>query len=288
MPCTGLPAIRSATVERVTPMRAIYLLALQCALLVGAVSAAPAVVAPHAVLHRTTATAPVRPAAPGYREAVRRVAASVVTVVAAHAVERRNAADADEAMVVDLGSGVVLEAAGYIVTSNHIVERGTVIAIALADGSVRMARLVGSDHVFDLAVLKVDGEGLQPIVLGDSSDVEVGDIVLAVGNPMGLGQTVTQGIVSAKRRVETGESLIQTDAAINPGNSGGALIDTTGRLIGINAMILTQSGGSEGIGFAIPVDLVRKVTARLMSGRDTSMRASRRGPISQDVAAPND
>jgi serine protease Do len=117
----------------------------------------------------------------------------------------------------------------------------------------------------------VDCDGLQPIVLGDSSDVEVGDIVLAVGNPLGLGQTVTQGIVSAKRRVEdSGESLIQTDAAINPGNSGGALVDTTGRLIGINAMILSRSGGSEGMGFAIPVDLVRKVSARLMAGSDMS------------------
>jgi S1-C subfamily serine protease len=252
-------------------VKTILLLALQCALLASAVSAAPAVVVSHAALHNTTATAAARPPTPGYREAVRRVSASVVTVFAAHPVEETNAEGSREKLAVDLGSGVVLEAAGYIVTSNHIVERGTVIAVALADGSVRTATLVGSDYVFDLAVLKVDCDGLQPIVLGDSSDVEVGDIVLAVGNPLGLGQTVTQGIVSAKRRVEdSGESLIQTDAAINPGNSGGALVDTTGRLIGINAMILSRSGGSEGMGFAIPVDLVRKVSARLMAGSDMS------------------
>ena len=210
-------------------------------------------------------------------------------VLAAHSVEQSSVGRADEALTVELGSGVVLEAAGYIITSNHLVERGTTIAVALADGSVRSATLVGSDFAFDLAVLKVDGDGLQPIALGDSSDVEVGDVVLAVGNPMGLGQTVTQGIVSAKRRVEaSGESLIQTDAAINPGNSGGALVDATGRLIGINTVILTQSGGSQGLGFAIPVDLVRKVTARLMSGSDVYAQTPKRGPISQDLPAPSD
>ena len=259
-------------------MRAIHLLALQCALLASAVSAAPVDVLPHASFHKTIASAPVRPTAPGYREAVRRVSASVVTVFAAHPLQESDVDASDQKVAVALGSGVVLEASGYIVTSNHIVERGTMIAVALADGSVRMAALVGSDAAFDLAVLKIDGDGMQPIVLGDSSHVEVGDIVLAVGNPMGLGQTVTQGIVSAKRPLEvTGESLIQTDAAINPGNSGGALVDTRGRLIGINAMILTQGGGSEGMGFAIPVDLVRRVAERLMGRSDTSTQAAKPG-----------
>lgn len=263
-------------------MRAIHLLALQCLLLAGMASAGPPVGAPRPSLHNTTSTAPVRTT--GFREVVRRVAPSVVMVIAAHSVEQRSVGVDDEALAVQFGSGVVLEAAGYIITSNHLVDEGTMIAVALADGSVRSATLVGSDFVFDLAVLKVDGDGLQPIALGDSSDVEVGDVVLAVGNPMGLGQTVTQGIVSAKRRVgTTGDSLIQTDAAINPGNSGGALVDATGRLIGINSMIVTQSGGSEGMGFAIPVDLVRRVTARLMSGSDTSARSGIRAPLSQNT-----
>jgi len=249
-------------------MRVIHLLGLQCALITGIASAAPPGTAAHTVSHETKVPAVARPTVPGYREAVRRVAPSVVTVLAAHAELQTTGGGSTEALAVELGSGVILDGGGYIVTSNHVVEHGAVVAVALVDGSVRPATLVGSDVAFDLAILKVDGDGLQAVVLGDSSAVEVGDIVLAVGNPMALGQTVTQGIVSAKRRVNTpdsgGEDLIQTDAAINPGNSGGALVDTTGRLIGINTAIISRGGGSEGIGFAVPVDVVRKVAARLM------------------------
>ena len=130
---------------------------------------------------------------------------------------------------------------------------------------MNLAQVVGTDPASDLALLKIDADDLQPIAFADVNDVAVGDVVLAVGNPFGIGQTVTQGIVSAivRRGTEPVDNFVQTDAAINPGNSGGALIDTAGRLIGINTVILSKSGGSEGIGFAIPGDLVQTVVATL-------------------------
>jgi S1-C subfamily serine protease len=162
---------------------------------------------------------------------------------------------------------VLIDDAGHIVTNNHVVEGATELAVGLPDGSLRRTRLLGVDPDTDLAVLQVDPTDLTPIVLGDSRALAVGDVVLAVGNPLGVGQTVTQGIVSAVGRKGIGinpiENFIQTDAAINPGNSGGALIDTAGRLVGINSAILSRGGGSEGIGFAIPVDLAIRVAASL-------------------------
>jgi Do/DeqQ family serine protease len=166
-----------------------------------------------------------------------------------------------------LGSGVIVEANGTVVTNNHVVEGANELAVALPDGTLRPTQLVGVDPDSDLALLKIEGNGLKPIAVGDIKGLAVGDVVLAVGNPLGVGQTVTQGIVSALGRKGIGinpiENFIQTDAAINPGNSGGALIDTQGRLIGINSAILSRGGGSEGIGFAIPIDLAQKVIASL-------------------------
>jgi serine protease DegQ len=166
-----------------------------------------------------------------------------------------------------LGSGVLIDADGDVVTNNHVVEGANELEVALADGSVRTTKLVGVDPYSDLALLKIDSSGLTPITIGDLSQVAVGDVVLAIGNPLAVGQTVTQGIISALGRkgldINPIENFIQTDAAINPGNSGGALVDTSGRLIGINSAILSRGGGSEGIGFAIPIDLVQKVVESL-------------------------
>lgn len=167
-----------------------------------------------------------------------------------------------------LGSGVVISADGYVLTNNHVVEGAGSIAVAVGEGKPAPAELVGTDPETDLAVLKVKAHDLSPIVLGDSDAVHIGDVVLAIGNPFGVGQTITQGIVSATGRnrvgINTFENFIQTDAAINPGNSGGALVDSAGRLIGINTAILSPSGGSLGIGFAIPVRTATEVMAQLI------------------------
>jgi serine protease DegQ len=208
--------------------------------------------------------APVAPSL-SFRSVVRRVAPSVVTVVAAHTVAARGGAAARQSMSVAVGSGVVVDADGFVVTNAHVIEDGTELVVVLSDGSVRPARIAGADVDTDVALLEVAGDRLQPIAIGDIGEVAVGDVVLAVGNPLGVGQTVTQGIVSGIRSVAVRdrvlENIIQTDAAINPGNSGGALVDIAGRLIAINCVILSQSGGSEGIGFAIPVDVVQNVAA---------------------------
>ncbi len=203
-----------------------------------------------------------------YRTAVERAAPSVVTVHSARTASRGPLGIGGRQILSrGLGSGVLIDDAGHIVTNNHVVEGATELAIGLPDGSLRKTRLLGVDPDTDLALLEIDPSGLQPIELGDSRALAVGDVVLAVGNPLGVGQTVTQGIVSAVGRKGIGinsiENFIQTDAAINPGNSGGALIDTAGRLVGINSAILSRGGGSEGIGFAIPVDLAIRVTASL-------------------------
>ncbi len=168
-----------------------------------------------------------------------------------------------------LGSGVIVNPDGYILTNHHVVDGALEIKVELTDNHTYTAKLVGSDQASDLAVLKIDAHSLPVLSLGDSDKVRVGDIVLAVGNPLGIGQTVTSGIVSAKGRA-TGlsdgsfEDFLQTDAAINRGNSGGALVNTSGELIGINSQILSPSGGSIGIGFAIPSNMARAVMDQLL------------------------
>ncbi len=163
----------------------------------------------------------------------------------------------------NLGSGVILSANGFILTNNHVVEGADAIQVGLQDGRSGAATVVGTDPETDLAVLRVEMDGLPVVRLGRSDDLRVGDVVLAIGNPFGVGQTVTKGIVSATGRSQLGlstfESFIQTDAAINPGNSGGALINAHGDLVGINTAIFSGTGGSHGIGFAIPEHLARGV-----------------------------
>jgi len=167
-----------------------------------------------------------------------------------------------------LGSGVIVSKDGYILTNNHVVDNATEVKVTLQDGREFTAKVVGRDPKSDIAVVKVDAKNLPIVPMADSSNVQVGDVVLAIGNPFGVGQTVTTGIVSAKDRgnmgIEDYEDFIQTDAAINPGNSGGALVDIDGRLIGINTAILSRSGGSQGVGFAIPSDLARSVMESLV------------------------
>jgi serine protease DegS len=167
-----------------------------------------------------------------------------------------------------LGSGVIINDQGYILTNNHVIQEADEIEVALHDGRTVAATIVGADPESDLAVLKINLGNLPSIVFGHSEALRVGDVVLAIGNPFGVGQTVTSGIVSATGRSELGlstfENFIQTDAAINPGNSGGALINTAGQLVGINTAIFSRSGGSQGIGFAIPVSLAKGVLKQII------------------------
>lgn len=168
-----------------------------------------------------------------------------------------------------VGSGVIVTQDGYILTNNHVVENADKVHITLDDGREFDAKVVGTDPKSDIAVVKVEATGLPYIQLADSDKIEVGDVTLAIGNPFGVGQTVTSGIISATGRAmglgpEFYEDFIQTDAAINPGNSGGALIDAEGRLIGINTAILSRSGGNNGIGFAVPVNLAKNVMEQLI------------------------
>jgi len=159
------------------------------------------------------------------------------------------------------GSGVIMTSDGYILTNSHVVDGATKVHVKLENKQEFDAKVVGTDTKSDIAVIKVDASGLTPMVVGDSSKLEVGDLVLAIGNPFALGQTVTMGIVSALGRtglgIEDYENFIQTDAAVNPGNSGGALVNTRGELVGINTAILSESGGNQGIGFAIPSNMAR-------------------------------
>jgi serine protease DegQ len=168
-----------------------------------------------------------------------------------------------------LGSGVIVSEQGLILTNNHVVAAADEIEIALADGRKLSAKVVGTDPDTDLALIKVDAEHLPAITFASSDKLNVGDVVLAIGNPFGVGQTVTQGIISALGRNHLGiniyENFIQTDASINPGNSGGALIDTNGNLVGINSAIYSRSGGSMGIGFAIPATLARQVMEQIIA-----------------------
>ena len=167
-----------------------------------------------------------------------------------------------------LGSGVIVGTEGYILTNHHVIEAADEIKVALNDGRQAKARIVGTDPESDLAVLKVELQNLPAVTFGRVESVNVGDVALAIGNPFGVGQTVTMGIVSALGRTHLGintfENFIQTDAAINPGNSGGALVDSNGNLIGINTAIYSRSGGSMGIGFAIPVSIARQVMEQII------------------------
>ncbi|HSY28628.1 MAG TPA: Do family serine endopeptidase [Burkholderiaceae bacterium] len=219
-----------------------------------------------------------------YRDAAKRAMPSVVNIFTTKEAKQPNNpfmsdpffkkffgdrfGDEDEKQF-SLGSGVLVSPQGFIVTNNHVVEAADEIEVALADGRKTVAKVVGIDPDTDLAVVKVDLQNLPAITLGHSEQARVGDVVLAIGNPFGVGQTVTMGIVSALGRnhlgINTFESFIQTDAAINPGNSGGALIDTNGNLLGINTAIYSRSGGSLGIGFAIPVATVKTVMESIIS-----------------------
>src|ERR671916_1732193 len=176
--------------------------------------------------------------------------------------------DAQTKKSTNLGSGVIVSDQGYILTNSHVVEAADEIEVALADTRRAKARVVGTDPETDLAVLKVDLPTLPSILFGQSDQARVGDVVLAIGNPFGVGQTVTLGIISALGRSELGintfENFIQTDAAINPGNSGGALIDAGGNLVGINTLIFSRSGVSMGIGFAIPVSTAKMVLEQIV------------------------
>ena len=172
--------------------------------------------------------------------------------------------------VASLGSGVIVSSQGHVLTNNHVIEAADEIAVVLPGGTAVPAKIVGADPETDLAVLKLKIDNPPAIAFADSDKIQVGDVVLAIGNPFGVGQTVTLGIVSATGRADLGintfENFIQTDAAINPGNSGGALVDISGRLIGINTAIFSETGGSLGIGFAIPANLARQVMEQILAG----------------------
>ena len=238
---------------------------------------------------------------------VRQVAPSVVNVYAARRVVQRSPFEGDpfferffggkspfgrpqERTQQSLGSGVIVSEDGVVITNNHVINGMEEVKIALNDGSEYECDIVLKDEKSDLAVLKVKepGSKFQPITLGNSDNVEVGDLVLAIGNPFGVGQTVTSGIVSAVARSRVGindfDFFIQTDAAINPGNSGGALIDMQGRLIGINTAIYSRSGGSNGIGFAIPANMAKVVIRSGLSG-SASVERPWIGADFQDVTA---
>lgn len=168
-----------------------------------------------------------------------------------------------------LGSGVIISKDGYILTNNHVVENASKIVVTLPENDKEYeAEVIGLDPKSDLAVIKIDAKELRPITMGSSKNLKVGDVVFAIGNPFGVGQSVTQGIISAQHKNSVGineyENFIQTDASINPGNSGGALVDSRGALIGINSAIITRSGGNNGIGFAIEVDMAKDIAKRLI------------------------
>jgi serine protease DegQ len=228
---------------------------------------------PAAVLQAPSSLAP---PAGSYREAAQRAMPAVVNILTTKATGptnpllkdpffRRFFGDRlpDDEQQSSLGSGVIVSPEGYILTNNHVVEAADEIEVVLADGRKAKARIVGTDPETDLAVIRIDLKSLPVIVLGQAEQARVGDVVLAIGNPFGVGQTVTLGIISALGRnnlhINHFENFIQTDAAINFGNSGGALIDANGNLLGINSAIYSQTGGSVGIGFAIPVTTAKQV-----------------------------
>jgi serine protease Do len=186
-----------------------------------------------------------------------------------------------------LGSGVIVSPDGIVLTNNHVIENAETIKVATKDGRELEAKLVGTDPQSDLAVLRVDHEQLPAIAIADSSKTRTGDLVLAIGNPFGIGQTVTMGIISAVGRANMGitdyEDFIQTDAAINPGNSGGALVDMDGKLVGINTAIASQTGGYQGIGFAIPSNMAMQVESAIL--RDGKVTRGWLGVAAEDVTS---
>ncbi|MFM7972088.1 MAG: trypsin-like peptidase domain-containing protein [Betaproteobacteria bacterium] len=216
----------------------------------------------------------------GHADAARRASPAVVSIVASKAPQRNPHAgdpwyrfffgdgEEDAQRQRGLGSGVIVSPTGYLLTNNHVIDGADEIEVQLSDGRSAQATVVGTDPDTDLALLKINLDRLPAITLAPSASLHVGDAVLAIGNPFGVGQTVTSGIVSALGRSQLGlstfENFIQTDAAINPGNSGGALVDANGLLVGINTAIFSRSGGSLGIGFAIPVDVARQVMEGLI------------------------
>jgi serine protease DegQ len=217
-----------------------------------------------------------------FSDAAKKAIPSVVNISATRQVRRRNPLLDDPAFQrffgerfnmppetqLSLGSGVIVSREGYILTNDHVVEGVTEIQVTLHDGRTVVGKTVGSDPDTDLAVVRIAATGLTPVTFGQSDQARVGDVVLAIGDPFSVGQTVTMGIVSAVgREIGTANpfgSFIQTDAAINPGNSGGALVDTAGNLIGINTLIFSRSGGYQGIGFAIPVSLAKRVMEQII------------------------
>jgi serine protease DegQ len=245
----------------------------------GRIAASPQVVE----LRQAFPTSPGTARAASYRDAVRKAFPAVVNVFTSKEIKTPrhpfledplfrhffgNRSDEEPQRASSLGSGVVVNPEGYILTNHHVVEAADEIEVALADGKKLRARNVGSDPETDIAVLKVEGSALPAITFGDADALRVGDVVLAIGNPFGVGQTVTMGIVSALGRSQLGintfENFIQTDAAINPGNSGGALIDAAGNLVGINTAIFSRSGGSLGIGFAIPASSAKQIMEQII------------------------
>jgi S1-C subfamily serine protease len=239
-----------------------------------------------------------------YAPVVQRVAPAVVNVYAAKLVQNRNPLLDDpifrrffgvpggggNQLQRSLGSGVIIDPAGLVVTNNHVIEGADEVKVSLADKREFEATLVLKDPRTDLAVLRIkDGREQFPVLeFADSDALQVGDVVLAIGNPFGVGQTVTHGIVSALARTQVGISdyrfFIQTDAAINPGNSGGALVDLTGKLIGINTAIFSRSGGSQGVGFAIPANMVRVVVSSAKTGGSAVVRNFSRSRLTSPTA----
>jgi serine protease DegQ len=234
------------------------------------------------VLVQETAPTVTGPRVESFAEAAKRAMPSVVNIYTSKEVRQRNPllddpvlrrffpglSDGEPRRATSLGSGVIVSSEGYVLTNNHVIEGADDIQLVLADGRRLRATVRGNDPESDLAVLKADGKDLPAITLGKLDNVQVGDAVLALGNPFGFGNTVTHGIVSALGRNHLGinrfEDFIQTDAAVNPGNSGGALVDSAGNLIGVNSAIFSQTGGSQGIGFAIPVSLARNVLEQII------------------------
>jgi serine protease DegQ len=246
----------------------------------------PQIVSSHAVAPAVPVSVATTTPAGGYRLAAQRAAPAVVSIFTSKALPRHPSADdpwfrfffGDRDRPQDqtqrgLGSGVLVSPEGYLITNNHVIDGADEIEVQLADGRQTAAKLVGTDPDSDVAVLKITLDKLPAVAFGDTEHLQVGDAVLAIGNPFGVGQTVTAGIVSALGRnhlgINTFENFIQTDAAINPGNSGGALVDASGNLVGINTAIFSRSGGSLGIGFAIPADTARSVMESLV--RDGSV-----------------
>jgi Do/DeqQ family serine protease len=228
------------------------------------------------LLPNSTALAP----ASGYAAAARRATPAVVSITASKTLPRNSRSNdpwfqfffGDRGQLpeaqVGLGSGVIVSPDGYLLTNNHVIDGATDIEVMLSDARKARAKVIGTDPDSDVAVLKIDVDRLPVITFGNIEALQVGDVVLAIGNPFGVGQTVTSGIVSALGRnqlgINTFENFIQTDAAINPGNSGGALVDASGNLVGINTAIYSRTGGSLGIGFAIPVSTAKLVMEGLI------------------------